>query len=407
MEYLALITLVPLFFSPTLFFGYVVDDIEWQRKMKFFWKIRDRKPLAFWKKITYGCTGACPLWVDHLITITLHTLNCLCICYLFGYMAAIIYAVHPTNHQISIWLNGRRYQLSIFLSLISIINPYVGFIAYPLALWIHPISAPAFILSAVINLSYIPLLWLIIGSLFYGHIEKWTKNRFKIQDNEIFQKFEWGKITLSIKCLALYWYDALIPFNIKMFQPQIWGMELTGNRKRMYDLNVHFWLSIAFLSAIHVGVWLVDSSSLKWAILFDLCLFQWLPIWKNPVQLYANRYSGLAMVFYGVLFVKLFYSIAPFLVLYLGMVTLKDMHMYRDVYAYMFSQIIRMEHNMPAHWYAMNGFHGHVEFFLKKGNAGDAYMNDCYGKSVGFMWCLNNSKYDMIHDALTKKIQRS
>lgn len=402
MEYLFIAIFVFLFFSQTFFYGYVLDDIDWQRKMKLFWKDKNKK--QFIKYITYGALGVVPAKIDHLITIVFNIINALLITYIFGYFAALLYTIHPSNHQTTIWLNGRRYQIALMFSLLCLINPYISLLAFPIAFYVHPISSPILIISCITHQSFIPLLSLLPCLFFINHYKTWLKGRFYIQNGEIFQKFELGKLIMSIKCFATYWYDAIIPFNIKMFHPHLWGIELEGNRKRMYDLNAHFWLSIAFLLAIHVGVWIVDRSCLKWAVLFDLCLLQWLPIWKNPVQLYANRYAGLAMVFFCVLVVKLFYSAVPYYALYLGMVTLKDMYMYRDVYMYYFSHLLRMPHSMNAHWYAINGLYSHAEFFMNQNKLAEVIMNDCYGKSAGFMWCINHPKPDMIHEVLNKKI---
>lgn len=404
MEYLFLFALCAIFFYPTLKYGYVVDDSEHQKNMKIWYK--SNSPKKFWQSITYGCLGICPKWVDHAITTFLNFVIASLICALFNPLSAIIYTIHPTNHQLTLWLNGRRYQLALILGLISTIFPFVGFIAFPMGMFIHVSILPFVFISAIINQTWLPILWALPALFAVKHIKAWIKRRYSIQPTEVHKKFEWGKIILSIKCLSSYWKDTILPTKLSMFNEEYWGLELEGNRKNMYSINAHFWLSVAFLLIIHVGVWLIDRSFLKWAFLFDLSVLQWLPLWKNPVQLYASRYASIAMVFGCLLLSQVIPQ--PWNMLYLGYIgtlTLNNMGMYKNVYSYFFLHMLHQPNNMAAHWYAIHGFNNQSMWFQKTNKQADALMNDVYSRTAGFLWVLNHKHFDMIHEEVYRKFQ--
>jgi hypothetical protein len=99
----------------TLFFGLVIDDIEWREKIKN--GIFKRAP---WTRFYSGGTISTNTFIDHATTLSLHLLTVLLINHTFhNPFAAALYAIHPCTHQTSIWLNGRRYAILNILILLA------------------------------------------------------------------------------------------------------------------------------------------------------------------------------------------------------------------------------------------------------------------------------------------------
>lgn len=131
-----IITINIVLFARTIFFGIVIDDIDWYAKISrgdLDWNkyTHLKRPYAWYRFITdrlyAGGTFGTNTTVDHTITLALHIITCILIYFTFGvstvsYLTAILYSIHPTNHQTSIWLNGRRYALINILALISLLT---------------------------------------------------------------------------------------------------------------------------------------------------------------------------------------------------------------------------------------------------------------------------------------------
>ena len=102
----------------TLSYGLVIDDIDWYRKIKSGQcdnRFSPNRSMPWWKVLANKLYGAGTFGlnyrIDHITTLTLHIITAVLISTVFNPIAAILWSVHPCNHQTAIWLTGRRYQI--------------------------------------------------------------------------------------------------------------------------------------------------------------------------------------------------------------------------------------------------------------------------------------------------------
>lgn len=349
---------------------------------------------------------------DHLFTMVLVTIfSCLLYACFGNIWLSLLWSSHPINNQVTIWLNGRRYLISLVLAMLAYKFMAFGFILYPLSLWFHPISAAVLIAGIIKN--PLALTWIIPCILIIPKYKYWISQRWLIQDLKEYKIFNWRKISLAIRCLSEYWKHLVFPTKFAMYHPEIWGIaELEGNRQRNYAFDRVFWLCVLFLFLLGVIGWLGGSSCLLWAIMACFSVIQWSGIWKSPTQLWAQRYASLFSIF-GILYILEAIKLVPqweltiklMFLLYYITITLKDMGMYRNFYTFFLHHAIMNTHNQNAHYYATVGFNNQAIFFYREKNQLNSLMNDAFSCACGFHWVLHNKTPDLIHDFMGKKLE--
>lgn len=105
-------------YFPTLFYGLVIDDIEWYSLIRG-GMFKHCNPLYR----LYGAgTFTTNIFWDHATTLTLHTITAIIIATKFGIIPAFLWSAHPCNHQTAIWMTGRRYQ---FINITFLLCPWL------------------------------------------------------------------------------------------------------------------------------------------------------------------------------------------------------------------------------------------------------------------------------------------
>ena len=105
----------------TLSYDMVIDD----NCRKFHEKDLHKNLLVRIFRLTkYSGYGGIPLAYDHLLTLLLHTSVCVAIYYCLGgstlsFITALLFSVNPSNNQVSIWLNGKRFAVTTILTLLA------------------------------------------------------------------------------------------------------------------------------------------------------------------------------------------------------------------------------------------------------------------------------------------------
>ena len=123
---LILIGIVVATYLPTIKFSVIVDDIKHYEKIQkgLFGTLKDNFRLGnLISRLYGGGTFYTNKYkhnteIDHAFTIFLHAVVCVLIYLALGkneisFWAAALYSVNNVNNQTSIWLNGRRYCMSI------------------------------------------------------------------------------------------------------------------------------------------------------------------------------------------------------------------------------------------------------------------------------------------------------
>lgn len=365
--------------------------------------------MYYLSSMIYGAGLCRTLWQDHVLKIVLTaTIGCMLL-WCFNVWVALLWVAHPINNQLTVWLNGRRYQVSLLLGLLSYKLPIAGFILFPIAVYIHPISAPILIVTAV-TVTPVAWLWSIPALLNIKHLVRWTKARLDIQPFEIYKTFNWGKPIMAVKCLAEYFRHCLFPTGFTMYHPQIWGVaELEGNKARNYAVNAQFWLCVAFVALIScIGV-IVGGTCLIGLLIAFVGILPWLGIVINPTQLWAQRYAslmsiGTSMFTYGLCsLIGEQYLIG--IVLVYSIITLKDMSMYKDIFSFFHHHALHQPHNQNSAYFGAVGLNNYAVQARKEKKPNEAAIFASNSMALSLMWCIRNPQPDMIHQFALKQIE--
>lgn len=415
MDYLILVSIVLVMYWKTLWFGLTVDDPQaykraQTRKQQLFKEPR-HVPGFIWD-ILYGAGLFNNTKYDHLMTICLTaTIVCLLHTCFGSIWLALLYAVHPVNNQTNVWLNGRRYQISMIFALLAYKFVLAGVVFYPIAVWFHPVALPM-VFIAIMFKSVKAAVWLITLPIVMFKLERWLKSRWKIQNFDEYKVFKWQKLVLATKNLGDYIRECLFPVRFTMYHPETWGLaELPDNRKKMYAIDLKFFAS---LSLIIGTAWLATFSTeiMMGYVIGVGSLVQWLGFWKNPTQLWAQRYATLASVGFCMYLIAaldfLGLSTAKWMLLtYYAIVTYKDLEMYRDFYSFFWKHFIDQPHNQNAHWFGPIGFNNNAHYFRQNMMLQEGFMAESHYMASAFLWCMRNAKHDLIHGFLKKKLNGS
>lgn len=125
---LTIILLNILLYHRTIFFGLVIDDIDWFRQfpcgLPTLRQCLQITTMPVYKRILhytqirfYAANPRRSIRANHITTLSLHILTAVLIA-IISPVAAFLYSCHPCNHMTAIWLTGRRYQYLIITTLI-------------------------------------------------------------------------------------------------------------------------------------------------------------------------------------------------------------------------------------------------------------------------------------------------
>jgi len=407
MEYIIIIAAVFAVYLKSVSNGYVVDDGNCYVKLQEF----KEHPFKNWHNLMYGAGLFKNTRLDHLFRIVLTcAIACMIMCNWGNIWIALLWAVHPINNQLTLWLNGRRYQVSLLLGLMCYKWVYLGFVVYPIALMIHPISAPIILITAILK-TPIALLWVLPALLALPKLKNWTRGRFAIQNFQIYREFNRRKPILAIKCLAEYLRHGLFPTGFTMYHPEIWGIaELPGNKARCYALNASFWLCLALLSLISYIGWFIGGSCLVGLLIAFLGIIQWSGVYTNPTMLWAQRYTALSSIGFTMFTVGVAEYTYPTVVLpmvfvWYAVVTIKDMPMYRDFFSFFWHHNINQPNNLNSAWFGCHGFNGMASVAMKEKKGTDAKLYGANALAYSLSWCFRNRKGDIVHDFATQQLK--
>lgn len=392
-------------YFPTLKYEYVLDDIEWIKTMRV--KHAKGTRQAFIKLLPYGCGAFLNPKYDHAVTVVLTAILGCCINWAFGsFWVALLYVVHPANHQINIWMNGRRYQVSLILGLLAMTFPAVGGLLYPLAVWVHPIAMPLYIAAWVLEPSLLLLTWIAPAILVYPRLKNWIRSRYTNSPEPARWTFHPGKLVMAVKNLKEYWLRIFWCPDFIMYHPERWGVsEVPEQRQKAFALNKGFYISVLTITLGHGIVYLLDPTALKWFLIADMCILPWLGALYNPLQYWAPRYAALFNIFalIGVgQIVGGSYILAA--IVWQACVTHQNLPMYQNLMTYLWWQVIHQPNNINAAWSAINGFNRFAIDYAEEGKKVHAVTNRILSDAIGFYWCNVNTCVDFIHRHMRNRL---
>lgn len=297
-----------LFFFRGLFLGHVVDDVVRIKVMqdiysKFKWNLTSIKSV-----ITNGFYGAGLFLnprIDHAFTLVIHLINCLLINRMvggeLGFWSALLYMLTPVNNQTVLWLNGRRYQLTILAVLLAWNFKILGFVLYPFMAWLHVsgIAFPAllaftpewkFIILGIV----IAVLcgWNRIFDVLNSRLSDFTNPKDDI--NEC-QKITWKKALIYVKSIGWYVQHIALPLKPMMYHEFLYYFSrYEEGKKKGYSLDAQFWFGLLVLGGLITQI-VMGGPGAFWAGWFLIFISQWCNVYTVTMHV-ADRYCSLAGV---------------------------------------------------------------------------------------------------------------
>jgi hypothetical protein len=233
----------------------------------------------------------------------------------FGYSkvsfcAALLYVANPANHQIAIWLNGRRYAITVILVLLMLLWKPFGIIFYPMTFFYdHALAL------------FTPLLFLDVGywltlliPIVYFYKGKSLRNRVKGRMDKILSSFQRGftkdRLIIIVKSYGFFFSKMITPMRVLINNPELywWGINEKDN-KECYAINPEFYRGLlAVVVSIALVFYFQDYMKIMW-LFTVLSILQWSAI-TSAVQINAERYMAVPIVFM-MFFLSYFINIFP------------------------------------------------------------------------------------------------
>lgn len=291
MQYLIILTALILVFYRALRLGYVVDDDSRVDRMK---TIRKNKkfPLSklLWESM-YGAGFFKDVKVDHLFSVFVHGVNCLLIYRMTGHIwIALLYLLNPINNQTTLWLNGRRYALSLLAVLIAWNFWLVAPLMFAFIAWLHvsAIMIPFLFLFTPFGI-FLPFALGLVYSIGNKKIIGKIKARKKAYASKESFKFNPKKIILYVKTVGYHFINCLFPDKPAMYHDFLmyYGATEKGN-KDAYAFNLDFWKGAAVLLFLAFD----HSFFAFWFLLF---ISQWCNVYQVTMTA-SDRYCSLPNV---------------------------------------------------------------------------------------------------------------
>jgi len=301
--YLTIWVLLILVFERAMYCGYIVDDDvcftamkNWKRKL---FDKKFKKDFKFWQglilQVCYGAGLFKNAVQEHAFTVALHGVNCCLIYRASGSLiAAVLYLVNPVNNQTAVWLNGRRYALSLLAVLLAwnfwCLIPFMILVS---AIHVTGILFPLLFLWTPLWPAILPLgvVAFIVGRRRIMSNIKGRKAEYKPgNENQVVRP---QKLILYVKTVGYQFFHCLIPLKPGMYHDFLFYFSSTKEgTQEGYSFNFDFWKGLAVVGLL--GYLIIVQHSF-WAFWFILFISQWCNIYSVTMNV-ADRYCSLPNV---------------------------------------------------------------------------------------------------------------
>ena len=231
--------------------------------------------------------------------ITLQCLNITMVYLLFGFVPALILAVHPMTVWVTAWKTGNYYATAAFFTLVSYYLLHMFHVW-----WILPIAMVIY--YAGINSTVCPLtfpfigimeswiLWLFVPLAWFFKCGR-LQNAMKVR-NELYLEptpKDWRRVFVMVKVLARYTYEAIMPLKLSLFSD--FGINIREDKElyeKFHCANSHFWASLALL----ISAWILGWKVCPFGIFWFYALIGLHSQLMLTGQFYAQRYLYLPLI---------------------------------------------------------------------------------------------------------------
>lgn len=329
-----------LMYGKIIFNEPIVDDIQRLKKKRKFVKPSQ------WADFFYGAGSFKNEYLDRAFTIVLFTSICLLIYKAFGsneisFLASLLYALNPINNQISMWRNGRRYQVVIIISLI-IINNWKLFFLYLAVPFLQVTAIPlpfVFIKNPLVALvSAMGITLFVVATWDRTSFGSFFKHRFKKIPHGEKLRIKPQKFIVMVKTLGFYLINSIIPTTKFMYYDYLQLYDLTKEgTDEAYRINCDFVFKLCLLLCF-IGYGAYVRGFIGWCV---YCWFIFTLPWSNIItitQTFTDRYCSLPAVFGMIVLANAIIDypliITAILIVY-AMVNILQMNMYREAESFL------------------------------------------------------------------------
>jgi len=277
-------------YRKTLSYGYLIDDLE----------VSTHPKTGIWWKDLWGQIRGHAYFNptrEHGITLSFHVLNSVLIYFVFGqtdvaFLAAVLFSLHPSNTQASVWLSGKVYSIATTCILLGLVFKPLIFLFYPIAVY--------WSLNAVLLPLLLPLMgpwyysFAILGLLLHKkRIIKEPKRRYTTIP-PLMREASPRKLIISLRTMGYYLCLSLFPRKVTMCHSYLHVFGLSKKETiQWYRPDRYFFIALLVLAFAVTG--LVLGWKVTGLVWFCLLMMQWCNfiVLSHPI---TERYLYLANV---------------------------------------------------------------------------------------------------------------
>jgi len=291
-----LLMLSMLFLIPALRYHYVVDDLSVLAATE---RLKIQKPknvlIYLWKVFrgqAYWEDKNCRA-IAHGMTIIIHSVVCVLIYYAFGrteisYMAAVLFALHPNNTEVSVWVSGKCYgtTTAVILALwcFPLLAPLVFFFAPVGLVYFNGILSPlAFLLHPQYSFVAVFVLWLVYTRAKKMFTVEGNPKLSAYVKNKQVLRIHPSKIIIALKFYGYFLVNNLLGLHYSFFQGYMddfvdtkKGIENSYKPDRYFVVGVLGIASLIYLlitqrgSMVTLGLFWATTNFMMWANFISL-----------------------------------------------------------------------------------------------------------------------------------------
>lgn len=291
MEYLLILFVNLILYFRTIWFGYVSDDLA---------KVDCARPTWWLKDLVKEIRADNHLYpkLAHLVSMAIHTANCLLIYKGFGsntvsLVASLLFAINPANLSGAVWISGRGYAINLLIMLLMwSFKAWSPLFYFPFS-WVVSVYPFSWLMFAYDSHWYLSLL--VIPALYIYILKHKKALEFrKSLTNEYMKELSVWKLVVFIKTITYYFFFCLFPYRIGMYHNFMFTYGLQDDDiKHWRSLDKWFWGGLALGLAVIYAIF-TNFMGLGLGLLwFFLGIFVWSNIYmaNQPI---ADRYAYLA-----------------------------------------------------------------------------------------------------------------
>ena len=262
----------------------------------------------------------------HLLTLLLHTFNCILIYtlfhnYPFALTAALLFSVNPVNMQGgAVWLSGKGYSVATTVTLLMFLFPCLA----PIFYWCAPYLAPSAFFTPMGFIGTKWWFWIFLIPIFmkWGAMGKIIHHKVYDQSNKTVNTemitIKPTKIIPFIKSFGYYFWLCLIPHKIGLYHKFLYGFGTNKiDNQKGYKIDKDFWIGLGIICGIGLHILFFHNIASWGLIWFSVNMAMWCNL-KTIQQQIAERYCYLANVGTMLFLAQVIQHYSPLVIIFLS-----------------------------------------------------------------------------------------